>query len=177
MLVGTNGSEAATWILVGDEPTLTVEVDRDGIAREGSLVKARFRWNYNPAQIAISKQNPFQSMKELNYFDCRKRQYAIAQRIGYEERDAQGQTVFRASVPSSNLEYSEVVPESMVNRCSCTSANSRVRKADSSHVVFAWAPCEDRRALAVHCPECGATGPVRRRPCSRGISTSGDCRS
>ena len=52
-------------------------------------------------------------MKELNYFDCRKRQYAIAQRIAYEERDAQGLTVFRATVPSSGLEYSDVVPESI----------------------------------------------------------------
>jgi hypothetical protein len=113
LFVATSGASATTWVVVGDNPSATVEVDQDGVSREGTLVRAWFRWNYTPALYTSPERKAYQSMKELNWFNCAKRQYAIAQQVGYAEPNGGGESVFSATFSPSRLEYSEVIPESI----------------------------------------------------------------
>ena len=102
---------AANWVLVGDNPKATVEVDRAGITREGATTKAWFRWNYAAPQYTAGDKKAYRSAKQLNVFNCSKRQYAIAQQIGYEELDSMGDSVFHEAF--RKLEYVEVIPDSI----------------------------------------------------------------
>ena len=104
---------ATTWVLVGDSLTMTAEVDRDGITREGPIAKAWSRWNYAPAQYTPGDGKAYQSVKILNLYNCTTRQYAIAQQTAYAGPNGSGEVVFADTVPTSRLQYSEVTPETI----------------------------------------------------------------
>jgi hypothetical protein len=102
LIVIAMAAHSAEWQLVEGGSRLTVHVDVQSIHSEGGWVKAWFRWNYAETQYTNPNREPFRSAKELNYFDCAKRTYAIAQSVAYAERDGRGESPYRATVPFSH---------------------------------------------------------------------------
>jgi hypothetical protein len=113
LIVVATAAHPAQWQLVEGSSKLTLHVDVESIRSEGGRVKAWFRWNYAETQYTYPNREPFRSMKELNYFDCGKRTYAIAQSVAYAERDGRGESPYRAALPFSQLTFEEVIPESI----------------------------------------------------------------
>ena len=104
---------AAEWTLVGDHPKLRVEVDAQSVTKDQGFIKAWFKWEYAETQYTNPDRRAFRSMKELNYFDCGKLRYAIAQRAAYSEPDGRGESVFSSAIPVSKLAFEEVIPDSI----------------------------------------------------------------
>lgn len=113
---------ASDWRLAasGADNDPLVYVDTYSISRKGNLKKAWFRYDYQSSQnMDFPPFKQYQSMKELDYYNCTERTMSTAQRILYTGMTGSGGVVFSASVPVGMLQFDDVTPdtigESMLN--------------------------------------------------------------
>ena len=105
---------SATWVVVGDNDSVVVFVDKDSIRRNGSRVKSWLKWQWTqPAEIPNSyPTKKYQSEKQLQVSDCANNTLAIAQGIMYS--DATGDEVVESyTIAERAWKFSEAAPETI----------------------------------------------------------------
>jgi hypothetical protein len=122
-------AQAANWKLVGESSTAKVYLDLQSVRFSGSNAKAWFLFDYSaPREVPVSyPTKTYQSVKQLNQFDCASGTSGVAQSLSFAGTAGEGEVVDSQSIQPTRVSYSDVVPDSvgetMLNRvCSMKKA-------------------------------------------------------
>jgi hypothetical protein len=105
---------ASTWVPVEKSERYTYSVDRDSVRRVGGMVKAWVLASYAEEQKGVNPPYmPYQSAKDLYYFNCDAQQYSIVQETSYTGPFGTGQVVDTDARAFDPKYLRDVVPETI----------------------------------------------------------------
>jgi hypothetical protein len=112
-LAWTSGAAAADWVrLMSNVKGDSFSVDLDSESRSGDKITAWMKTNY--ANIHENSGNKVSSSAVLYIYNCHDRSYAIKNIVFYSELELKGDVVSSSNTKDRLLEYSDVVPGSVV---------------------------------------------------------------
>jgi hypothetical protein len=109
LLVGPPAANSADWQKVGENDNFTSFVDVDTLLRSGDVVKAWVKAVFKAPQ-PMPDGNSFQASRELQYFRCTERQWAIKSIRFFKSTTFDDNVVLRDDVDEVELKWRDIAP-------------------------------------------------------------------
>lgn len=102
---------AAKWVPIfkSDEPNYTLYFDEASLVKKGEIYKAWFMFDFAIPQLTADKQKKYQSVTELDYFNCAEMTKASVQQHLYPKKRGNGQPVMEFTVKDADLFYVDII--------------------------------------------------------------------
>lgn len=107
-------AQAANWVAIGGNDSVTTYVDTDSMRRAGPKVKTWLKWEWSKPEAVPNTypEKTYQLEKQLQISDCVAGTLAVVQGIRYASLDG-ADVVDSYSIPEVKATYTEVVPETI----------------------------------------------------------------
>lgn len=112
MLLSASVVSASDWASIGETSLSYWYMDKESIAPVDSKMKAWFLVDYIEEQSNLYGKK-FKSSKHLSYFDCKSKTSVTVQSAIFSENLGEGTTVDSYSANKKDLEYIDVMPDTI----------------------------------------------------------------
>lgn len=104
-------THASDWSLLDTSDIAQVYLDKSSVARFGKIRKAWIAYSYKDAETYNGKS--YKSSKTLGLYSCAERTSGIYQSTSYADEYGKGLVISSWQIPSKDVHFSEVVPDSI----------------------------------------------------------------
>ena len=108
LAVVTLSAMTSDWLLISQNDKSKTYVQLTSVSKHDKLMKAWFRTEFKSPQIRESGSKEYQSMQELDYFNCVERASAVSRLNFFSGLFDSGEVVGRVYFPIEELQFSEV---------------------------------------------------------------------
>lgn len=111
LIFSVSFAHASDWTQVSGSDAMKVYFDKASVVRSGKMRKAWVTYSYKEAQTSNSK--PYKSVKSLGLYSCSERMSGDFQMTWYAEEIGLGLVTSTWQIPTKDIRFSEVVPDSV----------------------------------------------------------------